>query len=161
MTNKAVSKANLPPTQRSLPMALLRARENVMAPVRAMLADTGLTEQQWRLLRVLSESGPLEATILSNRASLLLPSQTRIVQSMEARGLVVRRPHPSDKRRHTVEITQSGQEIIDENMDRAKEIARAFSSALGHNNFNTLLDLLELLESTDLSQFLDSGQTGA
>jgi homoprotocatechuate degradation regulator HpaR len=161
MTNKAVSKANLPPTQRSLPMALLRARENVMAPVRSMLADTGLTEQQWRLLRVLSESGPLEATILSNRASLLLPSQTRIVQSMEARGLVVRRPHPSDKRRHTVEITQSGQEIIDENMDRAKEIARAFSSALGHNNFNTLLDLLELLESTDLSQFLDSGQTGA
>jgi homoprotocatechuate degradation regulator HpaR len=161
MTNKAVSKANLPPTQRSLPMALLRARENVMAPVRAMLADTGLTEQQWRLLRVLSESGPLEATILSNRASLLLPSQTRIVQSMEARGLVVRRPHPSDKRRHTVEITQSGQSIIDENMDRAKEIARAFSSALGQDNFDTLLDLLELLESTDLSQFLDSGQTGA
>jgi homoprotocatechuate degradation regulator HpaR len=161
MTNKAVSKANLPPTQRSLPMALLRARENVMAPVRSMLADTGLTEQQWRLLRVLSESGPLEATILSNRASLLLPSQTRIVQSMEARGLVVRRPHPSDKRRHTVEITQSGQEIIDENMDRAKEIAHAFSSALGHDNFDTLLDLLELLESTDLSQFLDSGQTGA
>ncbi len=109
MPSKEFSQSHLPPTQRSLPMALLRARENVMAPIRAMLSASGLTEQQWRLLRVLSESGPLEATILANRAALLLPSQTRIVQSMEKRGLVFRRPHNIDKRRHTVEITALGQ----------------------------------------------------
>lgn len=73
------TKKNLPTTQRSLPMALLRARENVMSPIRAMLGDFGLTEQQWRLLRVLSESGPLEATILANRAALLLPDRKSVV----------------------------------------------------------------------------------
>lgn len=92
MPGKVFSQSHLPTTQRSLPMALLRARENVMAPIRAMLSASGLTEQQWRLLRVLSESGPLEATILANRAALLLPSQTRIVQSMEKRGLVFAGP---------------------------------------------------------------------
>lgn len=136
----------LPSTQRSLPMALLRARENVMAPIRMMLADSGLTEQQWRVLRVLSEAGPLEATILAKRAALLLPSQTRIVQTMETKGLVLRRPHPSDKRRHTIEITQAGRDIIDRNLDRAREIANSFVRVLGKNSFEHLIDLLDDLE---------------
>jgi homoprotocatechuate degradation regulator HpaR len=159
MPSKEFSQSHLPPTQRSLPMALLRARENVMAPIRAMLSASGLTEQQWRLLRVLSESGPLEATILANRAALLLPSQTRIVQSMEKRGLVFRRPHNIDKRRHTVEITALGQAIIDDNQAQAKVIADSFSHALGAEKFDTLLDLLRLLETADLSPNLNSRQS--
>jgi len=149
------TKKNLPTTQRSLPMALLRARENVMSPIRAMLGDFGLTEQQWRLLRVLSESGPLEATILANRAALLLPSQTRIVQTMEQKGLVLRRPHPSDKRRHTLGITPEGKAIIDDNLDRAKEIADAFVLALGKRKYDQLVDLLEDIEAADLSKYLN------
>jgi homoprotocatechuate degradation regulator HpaR len=126
-----------------------------MSPIRAMLGDFGLTEQQWRLLRVLSESGPLEATILANRAALLLPSQTRIVQSMEQKGLVLRRPHPSDKRRHTLEITSEGQAIIDDNLDRAKEIADAFVMALGKRKYDQLVDLLKDIETADLSKYLN------
>jgi homoprotocatechuate degradation regulator HpaR len=126
-----------------------------MSPIRAMLGDFGLTEQQWRLLRVLSESGPLEATILANRAALLLPSQTRIVQTMEQKGLVLRRPHPSDKRRHTLEITSEGQAIIDDNLDRAKEIADAFVMALGKRKYDQLVDLLEDIETADLSKYLN------
>jgi len=127
----------------------------VMSPIRAMLGDFGLTEQQWRLLRVLSESGPLEATILANRAALLLPSQTRIVQTMEQKGLVLRRPHPSDKRRHTLEITPEGKAIIDDNLDRAKEIADAFVLALGKRKYDQLVDLLEDIEAADLSKYLN------
>jgi len=103
----------------------------------------------------LSESGPLEATILADRAALLLPSQTRIVQTMEQKGLVLRRPHPSDKRRHTLEITPQGQAIIDDNLDRAKEIADAFVMALGKRKYDQLVDLLEDIEAADLSKYLN------
>ena len=58
--------APLPSTQRSLAFALLRAREKVMTPIRAMLAEAGITEQQWRVLRVLDEFGPLEASKVPN-----------------------------------------------------------------------------------------------
>ena len=44
----------LPSTRRSVPIALIRAREKVMGPIRDMLADSGITEQQWRILRVIS-----------------------------------------------------------------------------------------------------------
>ena len=47
-------------TDRSLPIALLRAREAVMEPVRDMLAASGLSEQKWRVLRVVDEAEALE-----------------------------------------------------------------------------------------------------
>ena len=45
----ARTKLQLPSTRRSLPIALMRSREQVMAPIRAMLRASGLTEQQWRV----------------------------------------------------------------------------------------------------------------
>ena len=48
------------PTDRSLPIALLRAREKVMEPVREILAHSNISEQKWRVLRVVDEAGPVE-----------------------------------------------------------------------------------------------------
>ena len=54
MTSKKTRGGSLPCHQLvHLPIALMRAREQVMAPIRNMLADSGITEQQWRVLRVL------------------------------------------------------------------------------------------------------------
>ena len=55
----------LPSTRRSLPIALMRSREKVMGPIRDMLKVSGITEQQWRVLRVLSESGAQDLTQIS------------------------------------------------------------------------------------------------
>lgn len=41
-------------TRRTLPMALLRLRERVMAEFRPIMSEHGVTEQQWRVLRVLA-----------------------------------------------------------------------------------------------------------
>src|SRR5215475_8660907 len=72
----------------SLPMALLRAREAVMRRFRPALRAHGVTEQQWRILRALAHSGPLEVTALAEATFLLAPSLSRIVPDLEARGLI-------------------------------------------------------------------------
>ena len=69
----------LPSTRRSLPIALMRSREKVMGPIRDMLKVPGITEQQWRVLRVLSESGAQDLTQISLKACLLMPSLSRII----------------------------------------------------------------------------------
>ena len=46
---------------RSLAINLLKTREVVMDRFRPMLASVNLTEQQWRVLRGLSEHGATEA----------------------------------------------------------------------------------------------------
>ena len=136
------SQGGLPSTARSLPIALMRAREKVMAPIREMLSDSGITEQQWRILRVLSEHGPQEASKLAERACLLLPSQTRILASMLDKGYVTRSPDEKDRRRQHVAITQAGQSVIDGNLDQAVAISERFRSALGSDRYEELLDCL-------------------
>ena len=53
----------------SLPMALLAARESIMAFFRPHLNELGLTEQQWRIIRVLREHDELEFHELASIAN--------------------------------------------------------------------------------------------
>lgn len=129
-------------TTRSLPIALMRAREKVMGPIREMLADTGVTEQQWRILRVLEEFGPMDATQLADRASLLLPSQTRILQTLSEKGYVTRAQDAADRRRQQVAITSDGAAIIASKAAQALEIAADMERRLGAEKYQALLDLL-------------------
>lgn len=137
---------DLPSTARSLPIALIRAREGVMAPIREMLSESGITEQQWRVLRVLAEYGPLDASTLADRASLLVPSLTRIVQSMRQRGLVSQAQHATDRRRQVIALTPAGQQIIDDHSPAAAGIAERYRQMLGTEDYERLLDLLARLD---------------
>ena len=138
--------SKLPYTSRSLPIALIRAREGVMAPIRDMLSETGITEQQWRVLRVLSEYGMLDTTNLADRSSLLFPSLTRIAATMRDKGLITQTRDDVDRRRQLIEITAEGQKIIDDRTAQTTQIVADFKSKLGSDNYKTLLDLLALLD---------------
>jgi homoprotocatechuate degradation regulator HpaR len=137
----------LPTTRRSLPIALIRSREKVMGPIRDMLKASGITEQQWRVLRVLSETGPQDLTQISNKASLLLPSLSRIIRKLLDGGLVVSSINSRDRRRQTVVITPEGQKIIDDNLPQATKIAEELQHHLGTERYEQLLDLLAALEN--------------
>ncbi len=136
----------LPTTSRSLPIALIRAREGVMLPIRDMLSETGITEQQWRVLRVLSEFGQLDAKTLADRSSLLFPSLTRIAATLRDKGFVTQTRDDKDKRRQFIKITAAGQKIIDDRAERAAEIVKGFKATLGDEKYETLLDLLGMLD---------------
>lgn len=136
----------LPSTSRSLPIALIRAREGVMQPIREMLAQTGITEQQWRVLRVLAEYGTLDSKTLADRASLLFPSLTRIATTLRKKGLITQTRDEKDRRRQFIAITPAGQRIIDDNALQAARIVIGFKSTLGEADYERLLDLLARLD---------------
>lgn len=136
----------LPSTKRSLPIALIRAREGVMSPIREMLSETGITEQQWRVLRVLAEYGRLDAKTLADRSSLLFPSLTRIAATLRDKGLITQQRDDQDRRRQFIEITAEGQRIIDDHSPQAATIVAGFKATLGEENYERLLDLLAMLD---------------
>ena len=138
--------AKIPSTSRSLPIALIRAREGVMAPIREMLSETGITEQQWRVLRVLAETGAIDATTLADRSSLLFPSLTRIAATMRDKGLISQTRDETDKRRQIIAITDVGQKLIDDRSEQAARIVTDLKERLGKENYETLLDLLARLD---------------
>jgi len=117
-----------------------------MAPIREMLAETGITEQQWRVLRVLAEFGVLDTKTLADRASLLFPSLTRIVATLRDKGLVTQTRDQQDRRRQFIEITPDGQKIINDRTDAAARIVAEFKATLGVDRYEMLLDLLADLD---------------
>lgn len=149
MKNPDSKNTELPSTTRSLPICLIRAREGIMSPIREMLAESGITEQQWRVLRVLAEYGAQDNSTLAHRACLLLPSLTRISQKMRDNGLVTLSKDMSDKRKQTVTITERGMRIVEDNRDEAAHIVEGFKEKLGAEQYEQLLDLLAQLNPDD------------
>jgi len=137
-------------TARSLPIALLRARETVMGPIREMLAQSQINEQKWRVLRVLDEDGPMEQTAIAHTACLLLPSLSRILHSMEAEGLLSRRTDRADRRKSIVSITAAGRRLIATHAAESSAILERLEAGFGKEQLETLLDLLEALRKVRL-----------
>ena len=139
-------------TARSLPIALLRARETVMAPLREMLVASGVSEQKWRILRVLDESGPMDQSLLAEQACLQLPSLTRILRTMEAQGQIARHVDTADRRRSIVSITQAGRGIIARHAPDSVAFFAELEQRYGPERLQELLDLLTDLNKLDLGR---------
>lgn len=140
--------AALRPLKRSLPMTLLRAREAVMERFRRMLRDHGLTEQQWRVIRVLAEREPLEVSDLAAHSFLLPPSLSRILKFLLERRLISRRALDADQRRHAVSLTAAGRRLFGRVAPSSEAIYRDLEQAFGEKNLEQLYALLSDLEQT-------------
>lgn len=137
-------------TRRSLPIALLRAREAVMGPIRGMLAESGVNEQKWRALRVLHEQGPMELTALAHEACLLLPSLTRMIRPMEDEGLIARSTPAADRRKVVVAVTPEGEALIHAHAAQSAAIFARIERDFGRDRLEALLDMLEDLQTLRL-----------
>ncbi len=142
-------KTNIPDTSQSLPIALLRAREKVMKPARLLLVDAGVTEQQWRVVRVLVEEGPMDPTTIADRAVLLLPSLTRILQKLQEKGYITRTRDEQDGRRQVIKATPEGCRLIADNIPAAKSYAGKLRDHLGSERYEQLLELLHDLNEIE------------
>jgi homoprotocatechuate degradation regulator HpaR len=133
---------------RSLPMALLRAREAVMRRFRPSLRQHGLTEQQWRILRALAAVEESEVTELAHTAFLLGPSLSRILRDLEARRLIERRTAESDLRRGVVSISDKGLRLMEEVAPSSEAIYAAITKRYGARKLLELQDMLGALEAS-------------
>jgi homoprotocatechuate degradation regulator HpaR len=132
---------------RSLPMSLLRAREAVMDRFRPVLRAHGVTEQQWRVLRALAATGPIDAGGLAEICCLLRPSLTRILRDLLARGLIARHTNAEDQRVSEISITDLGEALIAEVGPHSERQYREIADLLGPADLEHLYALLERLEA--------------
>lgn len=131
--------------EKSLPIMLLRAREAVMARFRPMLKAHGLSEQQWRVLRVLNEGGPSEPTRLAAESVILMPSLTRILAHLDSEGLITRNRHEDDGRRQIAELTAKGSALIARIAPESAAIYAAIEAEFGSDDIDALMAALHRL----------------
>ena len=136
--------------RRSLAIGLLKAREAVMSHFRPILSDHDVTEQQWRVLRTLSEAGLLDATEVAEKAFILAPSLTRMLRALEERGFITRHKDKADGRRVLLRLEPVGQAIIDEVMPDSRRVYADIDARFGPQRVDALLDMLEELAALKL-----------
>ncbi len=119
-----------------------------MAPVRPLLRDAGITEQQWRVLRVLIDQGSIDLSTLAVKSLLRAPSVTRILKELQGRKLVTREVDPIDARRSIVAITPAGRALVDETTTATLAMLDRYADTFGVERLRSLLKELELLTRT-------------
>ena len=119
-----------------------------MRRFRPGLRSRGVTEQQWRILRALAHSGPLEVTALAESTFLLAPSLSRILPDLESRGFISRRQLDSDLRRAVVSLEPKGLKLIAAHAPDSESIYDAIAHSFGQERLDQLFKLLRELEET-------------
>lgn len=139
-----------PLTHRNLPMLLLQARERVIARFRPILNAAGVTEQQWRIVRVLLERGPLEPREIVQACCISSPSLAGILARMDDLGLVRRDKVDGDLRRVRVSLTPKSRALAARIAPQVEAAYAAIEARIGRQFtaefYRTLDDLIAALD---------------
>ncbi|WP_201165380.1 homoprotocatechuate degradation operon regulator HpaR [Pseudomonas sp. S60] len=127
----------------SLTLTLLQAREAAMAFFRPALNAHDLTEQQWRVIRILRQQGELESHQLADLACILKPSMSGVLKRLERDGIVSRRKSSEDQRRVFISLTVKGQQAF---MSMSEEMNRNYEKILRQFGADKLHALMQLLD---------------
>ncbi|WP_349975073.1 homoprotocatechuate degradation operon regulator HpaR [Pseudomonas sp. WHRI 8519] len=131
----------------SLTLALLQGREAAMAFFRPALNARELTEQQWRIIRILRQQGELESHQLARLACILKPSMSGVLARLERDGYVRRWRSTEDQRRVFVGLTDQGQQRFVEMSGDMERNYRRLVDQFGEEKLTQLLSLLDELKS--------------
>lgn len=132
-----------------LVIALGRSFKFVDDSVRPRMLKLGLSMTEFAVLDVLHLAGPTPLGELSERILLTGASTTYTVKKLEARGLLTRRPLPTDQRVILGSLTDKGRELLKRIYPlHARDLLLAMR-ALSTEEKRTVVRLLRKLQSPE------------
>ncbi len=95
--------------------SITRAHQILLARIDEVLRPLELTFARYEALALLrfSRRGALPLGVMGQRLQVHPASVTNAVDRLEAAGLVLRRPHPEDRRARLAEITDEGRRRVE------------------------------------------------
>jgi len=134
---------------RSLPMMLYRTLDAVMPRFRQIFNEFGLTEQQWRVLRVLWQHEQIAFHELADLTLIPAPSLVGVVDRLTKSGLTGRRRSEVDRRNVFVHATEQGKALESKVRPRVDEAYQELRASIDDRTWNALIKGLEKISSTD------------
>ena len=136
-------------TQRrqSLTIHLLRVREKIRKDFLPVLAEFKLSNQQWRILRLLYDNGVAGVSQIAEECVLMQPSVVKMVPRMESQGLVRRQKVEGDRRRTDVAITDKGRALVEQILPYLDKRYEQLEKRLGAELLDRLCAVLDEVDS--------------
>jgi MarR family transcriptional regulator, organic hydroperoxide resistance regulator len=133
--------------------AFWAARRSIAEATEVAFARHGVHAGQQFILRCLWDQEGLAPGEIAAHLGLSTPTVTKATARMEAAGLLVRRPHPTDRRLVRIQLTKRGRSLQSE-ID--KEIERMTERALRSLSDRQRDQLIRLL--SEIQRNLSSGR---
>jgi len=112
----------------------------------------GLSASAFQTLAILDDAGePLPGHVIAQRLLVSSASMTSLVDTLERRGLVERRPHPTDRRKVLIHLTDDAQRIVDQQLPAIHAVIAQAISTLAESDREHLLTSLTTIR-TQLSR---------
>ena len=114
------------------------------------LKPHGVTPTQYNVLRILRGAGKkgLCRSEIMERMIARVPDATRLLDRMEAAGLIARARDAEDRRFVTTRITGDGLRLLEAAADSVMELHRTQFTALGEEDLRQLVRVLELVRGS-------------
>ncbi len=120
-----------------------RASLAVIAQFLERMAVYDLKPVEFSVMSVIVHNPGVTSRQLCAALNILPPNLVGLVQSLEARGLIERLPHPHDGRAMGLHPTEQGQELMLKAEATASELEMRIGSKLTPNQVQTLVNLLQ------------------
>lgn len=103
------------------PFAVARVTRRWRKMLDERLKDLGVTQARWSTMVYLDKGGEgLTQRELANLMAIENPTLVRLLDSLEAQGLIERRPCPNDRRARRLHLTGAGRKFMDDLSERAE-----------------------------------------
>jgi len=132
------------PTSEDVVTSLLTASRVLVGVAARSLGETEghVTVTQFRTLVVLSAHGPLKQGSLADLLGVNASTAQRMVDRLEAAGLVERRPNPQSRREVVLTTTSEGQSVVDRVTDRRRRELRTIVRRMPAEDRSAVVDAL-------------------
>jgi DNA-binding MarR family transcriptional regulator len=141
-------KRPVPFTEDYLPYLLARASHAVSSSFHESLRGWGLSVPEWRVLACLTEADGLGVGDLAAMALMKQPSMTKVLDRMEADGLVRRKSTREDRRRVLIHLTARGRARVRPVLEAARAHQRERLAPFSEEERALILRALHLLTGT-------------
>ena len=109
---------------------LKHAQQRLYELTAAELAPYGISGRELSVLLVLDALGPTSQQDAARRLGVDRTTMVALIDALEAKSVVVRRPYEEDRRRNVVEFTERGYELFTQARVASDEAERRFLSPL-------------------------------
>jgi DNA-binding MarR family transcriptional regulator len=130
-------------------VALLRTADLLRRQASAVVEPYGITLQQFNVLRILRGAGDAGTPTLEVAGRMIeqTPGVTRLLDRLEAKGLVRRQRCPKDRRQHLCWISEQGLELLASLDEPVATANRTSLKGLVGADQRELIRLLDLVRS--------------
>lgn len=110
-----------------------------------LLAPHGLHHREWRMLAILSDTGAIGVNQLAEQAAIERSTISKMIDRLEARGLVRRASARADKRSSLVVLTPKGRAKLAETIPLVEGLFATYLAGMSKSDYARLMRSLVTL----------------